>query len=527
MTGFLRPVDSPAGRRAWLAGLCEDIPKAGSKNELLDMIDSALSVSEPEGDPGTLESLSKRYRDRLDDVGGIHDRVQKVAGKGLPEVWVGDTSVLASDGVAAAGRAVLQMAEAFQGGAGALLRLADALADAQRQDAEGRGRMAQAKSTLGGRDGFFDDWHEDDEEEFDRLTARAFASDGIDLMHKAAVAAEEAVRVAARDLNKWATEARAGKMDTGELTAVDRLMLADTGAANAPTELNEILSSSDLERAGRRMDQLNKADEAAMERMLSQAGSPEERAYLMKALAAGHSVKEIETFQGKINGKDPEWLRRHLTPVVTAEDSMEDEGLADDGSANNKDYVTFHDQLWIQGGDGSEGTCVASSTVNARAMLDPIYALDLTGGPSGQEDDPKAFRERLVAEQHRLHEEGDGGDDWTGMGQEGQEEIADSTLGSATGDDYRRHDVDSADQRRAVLDDVQKAVAEGKPVPVDVKGDDGAHAMMIIGQEGDMLQIYNPWGTTTWVSEDDFVNGNMGKASNNELNDAYQVYVPE
>ncbi|MEV5338642.1 peptidoglycan-binding protein [Streptomyces sp. NPDC052676] len=526
MTGFMGPVDTPAGRRAWLARLREDISRAGSKNELLDLIDSALSVSEPEGDPATLESLGKRYRDQVDNAGGVHDRVRRVAGKGLPEVWVGDTSVLASDAVSAAGRAVSQMAEAFQGGANALLRLADAVADAQRQDAAGRGRMAQAKSTLGGRDGFFDDLHEDDEEEWDRLTARIHASDGIDLMHKAAVAAEEAARVAARDLNKWATEARAGKMDTGQLTAVDRLMLADTGAANAPTELNEILSSSDLERAGHRMNRLGAADEAAMERMLARAGSPQERAYLMKALAAGHGVKEIETFQGKINGKDPEWLRRHLTPVVTAGDSMDDEGLADDGSNNNKDTALFHDQAWIQGGDGSEGTCVASSTVTARAMLDPVYALGLTGGPSGQEDDPEAFRERLVAEQHRLHEEGDGGDGWNGMGQEGQERIADSTLGGATGDDYRRHDLDSADDRRAVLDDVQRAVAEGRPVPVDVSDDEGAHAMMIIGQEGDMLQIYNPWGTTTWVSEDDFVNGDVGKASNGELDNAYQVYVP-
>ncbi|CAM5682336.1 hypothetical protein SGLAM104S_00816 [Streptomyces glaucescens] len=106
------------------------------------------------------------------------------------------------------------------------------------------------------------------------------------------------------------------------------------------------------------MDQLSNADAAAMERMLSRAGSAEERAYLMKALAAGHGVKEIETFQGKINGKDPERPRRHLTPVVTAEDSMDDEGLAEDGSNNNKDSVLFHDQAWIQGGDGSEGTCV-------------------------------------------------------------------------------------------------------------------------------------------------------------------------
>ncbi|MFF1448557.1 peptidoglycan-binding protein [Streptomyces sp. NPDC058274] len=527
MTGFLRPADTPAGRRAWLAGLCESIPKAGSKNDLLDLIDSALSVSAPKGDVGTLETLSKKYRDQVDKAGDVYDRVDRVSRKGLPEVWVGDTSVLASDVVAAAARAATQLAEAFQGGAMVLLALADAVKDAQQRDGDGRGKLQDAKSKLGGRDGFFDDLHENDDEENDRLTARFFASDGVGLMHAAAVAEEEAVRIAARDLNKWTSEARAGKLDTSELTAVDRLMLADTSAVDGDPEMNEILSAGDLERAARRMDQLNLDDEAAMERMLSHSDSAQERAYLMKALASGHSVQEIEAFQGKIHGKDPEWMRRHLTPVVTEADSLDDEGLAKDGSNNNKDSVTFDGQAWIQGGNGSEGTCVASSTVTARAMVDPVYALDLTGGPSGQEDDPKAFRDRLVAEQHRLHTEGDGGANWGGMGQEGQERIADSAIGSATGNDYQRHDLNNADERRAVLTDVEKAVAEGRPVPVDVSGSNGAHAMTIIAQEGDMLQVYNPWGTTTWVSEDDFINGNMGKASSSDLPNAYQVYVPQ
>ncbi|MFI9341447.1 hypothetical protein ACIG0D_09290 [Streptomyces sp. NPDC052773] len=65
----------------------------------------------------------------------------------------------------------------------------------------------------------------------------------------------------------------------------------------------------------------------------------------------------------------------------------------------------------------------------------------------------------------------------------------------------------------------------GQAKELDGAGDDTG-AMMITGQEGDMLQIYNPWGTTTRVSEDDFVNGDMGKASNGELDNAYQVYVP-
>nr|WP_237536589.1 peptidoglycan-binding protein [Streptomyces sp. SID5785] len=499
---------------------------AGSKNELLDLIDDALSVPAPGGDPGTLEGLATLYRGRLDDVGSIHDQVDHVGRKGLTEVWVGDTGIRASDAVNAAARAVTQMSEAFQGAASVLLTLADAIGAAQRDDERGRGQLLEQKKTLGGKDGFFDDLHENDEEEWDRKNAAHFGSYAVDLMHGAVSDAQEATRVAARDLNKWASEARAGKMGTSELSAVDKMMLADTGVAGADAELNEILTAGDLERASARMDLLSLDDETAMERMLASSRTPQERAYLMKALAAGHSVDEIGAFQAKIHDKDPAWMRRHLTPVVTAPDSMDDEGLAADGSNNNKDEVSFDGQRWIQGGDGSEGTCVASSTVTSRAMVDPLYALDLTGGPDGQEDDPEAFKRRLVAEQHRLHTEGDGGKNWGGMGPEGQERINDDAVGGATGTDYQRQDLDSAADRRAVLTDVENSVAQGRPVPVDVSGDNGAHAMTIIAQEGDMLQVYNPWGTTTWVSEDDFINGHMGKASDSDLPNAYSVYLP-
>jgi hypothetical protein len=174
---------------------------------------------------------------------------------------------------------------------------------------------------------------------------------------------------------------------------------------------------------------------------------------------------------------------------------------------------------------------VASSTVTARAIVDPVYALGLTGGPSGQEEDPDAFRQRLVDEQHRVHTEGDGGKNWNGMDQEGKEKVSDAEIGRATGDDYERHDLNDGESRRDALPDIEKAVAEGRPVPVGIEGKDAngeraGHAVMIVGQEGDMLQVYNPWGTTTWVSEDDFVNGRMGKVADNDVNQAYTVQIP-
>ncbi|MFE1882518.1 peptidoglycan-binding protein [Streptomyces diastatochromogenes] len=541
MTGFLNPLgalDSPGGRRSWLADLVESIPKAASKNDLLDQIDGALFVSAPVGDTATLESLGRQYRGQVDKAGDVHDRANKVARKGLPEVWVGDTGVLASDAVGAAARAATKMAEAFQGGAKALLALADVLGHAQKQDADGRAKMEQAKRQLGPKDSFFDLGRliETDEEKAEKekalATARTVATDGVGLMHKAAVAADDAVRAAARDLNKWAAEARAGKMHSGQLTAVDQLMLADTSGKAGAADYNEILTANDLERSGRAMDKLSPADRARMDQLLANAKSPQEKAYLMKALAAGHGVHDIETFDGKIHGKDPAWLQRHLSPIVTQGDSLKDEGTDPGSGANvNTDLQSFDGQQWSQGGDGSEGTCVASSTVTARAMVDPVYALGLTGGPSGQEDDPAAFRRRLVDEQHRVHQEGHGGANWDGMDLGGKTEVVNKEISPETGNSYELHEVRDADARRNVLPDIEKAVAEGKPVPIGVEGyTDGkrsGHAMMIIGQEGDKLQIYNPWGQTTWVSEDDFVNGGMAKASDNQLPDAYAVHLPQ
>ncbi|GAA2225035.1 peptidoglycan-binding protein [Streptomyces nogalater] len=536
MTGFLSPLGSPAARRSWLAGLRDSIPRAATKNDLLDQIDGALFAPAPQGDPAALETLGKRYRGQVDKAGDLHDRVNKVARKGLPEVWTGKTSVLASDGVAAAARAATSMAEAFDGGAKALFTLADALGHARRQDAEGRARLEQAKHRLGPREGFFDvvdRMIETDEEKQALAEARSVATGGVDLMHKAAVAADDAVRAATRDLNKWAAEARAGKMRTGGLSAVDRLMLADTSGKAGAAEYNEILTAGDLERSGRAMDRLPAADRARMDRLLAGAGSPQEKAYLMKALAAGHSVDDIETFGGKIHGKDPAWLQQHLSPIVTEGDSLKDEGVDPGSGANvNTDLQSFRGQQWAQGGDGREGTCVASSTVTARAMVDPVYALSLTGGPSGQENDPAAFRRRLVDEQHRVHTEGHGGADWNGMVLEGKTEVLNKEVSPETGSAYELHEVRDADARRNVLPEIEKAVAEGRPVPIGVEGyeADGTrhgHAMMIIGQEGDKLEIYNPWGQTTWVSEDDFVNGGMAKASDSQLPDAYAVHLPQ
>jgi hypothetical protein len=53
---------------------------------------------------------------------------------------------------------------------------------------------------------------------------------------------------------------------------------------------------------------------------------------------------------------------------------------------------------------------------------------------------------------------------------------------------------------------------------------------MIIGQEDGKLQVYNPWGTTSWISEDDFINGDLESAADDRYSKAHhgdvnRVYI--
>ncbi len=232
----------------------------------------------------------------------------------------------------------------------------------------------------------------------------------------------------------------------------------------------------------------------------------------MKPLAAGHNIGELESFDSLIHGHgdDPDWLQQHLSPIINKTDSGE------------VDYAPAAQEPaeWTQ---GTYPTCVASSTVTARAMVDPAYNLKLTTG--NRPDDPnstskEAFEKRLRDEQATLYDhgrdEGTLGDRFrqTVLGQEGMtptegRKIADEQIGAATGQTYEQVTLGDANDRRAALPAIELAVDQGQPVPVQVNGNGEGHQMLIIGHDGDQLEIYNPWGTTSWVSEDTFINSHM------------------
>src|SRR5256885_409789 len=105
------------------------------------------------------------------------------------------------------------------------------------------------------------------------------------------------------------------------------------------------------------------------------------RGYLLKAFAAGHSLAELTGFAGAMAGKDGYWLRTHLSPIDPYEP----------GLAHYRGYL-------IRQYDGT--TCGSTAIVLAHLLIDPLFALQLTGRNPG-DDTGENFLARLRTEERR------------------------------------------------------------------------------------------------------------------------------
>jgi hypothetical protein len=221
-------------------------------------------------------------------------------------------------------------------------------------------------------------------------------------------------------------------------------------------------------------------------------------------------VDEIASFDKLIHnhGDDPAWLQEHLTPMTN-------------GDPQHPDF-TYQGASWTQ---GQYPAAVAASTVLARAMVDPSYTLKLTTGD--KPDDPtsiskEAFLERLRDEEQNVYDHGPTSDDGSSDpsqtvpsdpgnvtspdGNQGQE-ITSGDAGTDDGQNYQYQDVStSTADRHELLASLHRDLDEGKPVPIQTQQAGSGNPMVIIGHRGNQLEVYNPPGEITWISEDDFVN---------------------
>ncbi|GAB7188217.1 hypothetical protein ATKI12_8048 [Kitasatospora sp. Ki12] len=484
-------------------------------------VHDALQLPAPKGDPGKLGEFAAAYNTASSQLDVIQMKVARVSAEHLPEAWTGQVGEKAAEVVKASADDLTRCRDMLGKGRDQLTALAAALSEAQTLHGQGHAPLSEALKLLhditvsGAPDPF--NWDDDT-----MHTAHAKAKEGIKSIFDAAVKAEDAGRAAARELNALADKALAARFKNKGLGAADKLVIVDAEVAGSD-QFGTILTANDVTRAGQFMDKMSDADRARFDQLLAGSKSPEERAYLMKALAAGHGYDEIKAFDDQIHehGGDASWLAQRLSPVQI------------DSSSTNQRDTSYMGVAWNQ---GDKPTCVAGSTVTARAMVDPLYSLQLTtGGHPGDPkyDNGKAAYDRWLKETDRVYDTKNWWNEWSdGMSDGESKDAANDEIGKHTGAGYHTVDLEGPEQRKDVLAKVESAVDQGKPVPIGVKEDtwfrpDG-HQMMIIGHRGDQLEIYNPWGYTVWVSESDFVNNHMeGAAQGGDMPIADHVQMPE
>ena len=479
-------------------------------------VEDALAAPAPADGWERLQQYAAIYATAARQADEVYRMVSAVTVRDLPEAWVSTASELAADVVSAVGKGIDDSSRVLDETSRELEVLGHDLGAARLRHERGRPPLSRARdllADLGVMAVLKDQLDIGSGQDSDQLdAARAAAREGIENLLGAAVFADDACRRFTRQLNQYAAEATAGRLTGGDLTDADKIMLGEAAVPRASHD-QTILSVVDMSRASAALGRLSPADRESMEALLARSKSPQESAYLLKALAAGHSVAEVARFGQLIHkyGKSPLWLRDRLSPASTQSS----------GEPGVRSKVYYDGSPWSQ---EDSPTCVAVATMLARARVDPVYALQLTTG--GRPGDPEydngdAFAQRLRDEQDRVYEDGRlFFADWPvvahkGVLPHGSRRLADSEIGAHTGSPYQTYYPLTADRRRDALTSIENSVDQGKPVAVGVGGNDPFrwHQMMIIGHEGDRLQIYNPKGFTVWVTEDDFVNGNMDIAN--------------
>ena len=271
----------------------------------------------------------------------------------------------------------------------------------------------------------------------------------------------------------------AGGLDPAEATRLASQLVSVPGIGDGYDD--GILTLAQLRAAGRSRARLDDAGRAAFTDLLRLAGSDLERAWLYKALTAGHPVGRLAGFAGAIRGRPPSWLDEHLS-------------LVDRGGTGNQKRLDVDIRQY------EPNTCGTTCLIVARAEADPIYALSLTDGDLAANF--TAERARVLDQTNVLWPKG------FGTSPEG---MADH-ISTYTAVRYRWHLVDDTDRRRtsARLREVVTAVDRGYPVPVLVGGPVPRHYVLAVGHSGGDVLIYEPTGGQTLrVAERDFLDGNL------------------
>lgn len=262
---------------------------------------------------------------------------------------------------------------------------------------------------------------------------------------------------------------------------------AITGKAPLPPDLPQA-------RAAEKMDKLSPEDRAKVQKLLDGAKSDQEKRYLTKGIAAGHSAAELEAFAAKIAGKDDTWLNDNLRLV---------------GDSKGKGI----EQQWSY-------SCGPTTVEAIKGELDPLYAMKIREEnpdfQSADNADGMAKNPGIAADQKAMLVDGKGvatsRDDPEGKGSG----LVFSTLlnkqADSTGLVYDTQRLGSD----VTVDDAMATMADGvnKGVPVPITVGDAkhpfAHAALVVAVDPGpprTFTIHDPYyGRTDTFTEDQIKN---------------------
>lgn len=403
-------------------------------------------------------TVLQRLGQFLNPVGLIADAAEAVHEVSVPPP--GDPAAL--DALAQAYRtaaeAITVARQAFQTAADALAELATAIREQQR-------RHRELRSTLPAGDV--------------RATIRALVAVYTDYLDATDRAASRFADVTGR---ARVAAAVAGGLTPTEAISLAAQCVATPGIGDAYDD--GILTVAQLRAAGQRRAALSGAERSAFIALLDAAVDEIERAWLYKALTAGHGLDQLADFATTIRGKDAGWLDGHL--------SLIDRGGTGNQARQGVDVRQYEDT-----------TCGTTCLIVTHAEADPLYALSLTEAD---------FAARFKAERDRVHDETNL--IWPeALGTSPKGMAGYLTARSAVlGTEYGWQLVDDTDHREisATMRDVLTAADRGHPVPMLVGGPVPRHYVLVVGHSNSDVLLYEPTGgDTVRVAERDFLNGTL------------------
>lgn len=498
---------------------------------LIDTIEASLAVAPPDGSPEAISAQANAYLQAGSTCQHAAGELSDVAQNKLPSAWRGDVADTATQAVTALTAEANAANQVLSQAGQALLSWAGDLQKARADDQSGRGVLRTALRNLEPTSSAGFIYFQ---------TALGDARRGIASMVSAASLVQDSGDATATTLSQLAGQAMAERVDASGLDPLDAVVLANEMIASSDGGGN-ILTAAEMARASQLMNGMSAANLAKFEKLLADAKSPAEAAFLMKALAACNSLAAVQQFDALIHpyGSNLAWLSKHLAPDLT-------EGK-------------YNGQLWYQGpskpgGGGpnqtwsiyaqtNAGDCVAASTVAAMANLDPVFMLKLTTGNQPWvpgSDSVSAFVHRLQGSYISQYQAGQRADFMSGEptqplrdalypqadkgltpGGAGENMLTNTDLGKATGLHYNYVSLNGTGDNQAVLPAIEKAVGAGQPVPIDVDKTSGlfnldhqdGHHLVIIGASSGQFTVYDSVSGATWgVPVQDFVNNQMTQA---------------